>query len=289
MNRAEVQKAIEQIIRLFESGQLPEAVARSYLTRLPGDEKPSDKWSLGNRLIMLLHGTTDARGAKQWNRAGRKVKKGAKPFYILAPVFRIETIQRAVTETDPETGEETVKWIEEKRQVLIGFKGVPVFRREDTEPLPGHKEEEISYAPPQLPPLYDVAEKLGVKVTWSPGSGFADGSYNPSSKEIRLHTHDVGVFFHELAHAAHHKIAGNLKRGQDPFQEIVAETVAVVLCKLYGYEGWEAHSYEYIRAYAGEKNPARAIMSFLSTVEQVLDFILGLAEEKKDGEAKEAA
>jgi len=32
------------------------------------------------------HDTEDARGFRQWQKVGRRVKKGAKAFYILAPI-----------------------------------------------------------------------------------------------------------------------------------------------------------------------------------------------------------
>ena len=59
------------------------------------------------------------------------------------------------------------------------------------------------------------------------------GAYRPDSKKILLGTHDIQVFFHELAHAAHHRIAGTLKGGQVPSQEIVAELTAATLANLY--------------------------------------------------------
>jgi len=41
----------------------------------------------------------------------------------------------------------------------------------------------------------------------------------PGRKEIALATVEEGVFFHELAHAAHEKVNGLLKTGQDALQE----------------------------------------------------------------------
>ena len=59
--------------------------------------------------------------------------------------------------------------------------------------------------------------------------------YIPAKNEIVLY--DEITFFHELAHAAHHRIRP-LKSGQAPFQAIVAETCAAVLCLMYGCEGY---------------------------------------------------
>ena len=283
---ARVKKAVDEIIRLFESGEMPEAVARSYIRRAAGDHRPSDKWSLGNRLIMLAHETEDARGFRQWEQAGRRVKKGAKAFYILGPVHRVQVVERKVEERDLETGEVRVVTVREERPVLVGFKAIPVFRREDTEPIPGKAKPEPDYRPAQLPPLFEVAERLGVKVEWAPMDDKPYwGAYDPVRKKIELHTHDVFTFFHELAHAAHERVAGRLKGGQDPAQEIVAETVALALCRMYGYEGWEPHAYRYIEHYAGKKDPARAVMRLVAEIERVLNAILGMARDTETQEA----
>src|SRR4051794_40846156 len=45
-------------------------------------------WSLCNQLLVLLAGTADARGYRQWQEGGRHVKKGAKSIRILASCTR---------------------------------------------------------------------------------------------------------------------------------------------------------------------------------------------------------
>lgn len=59
---------------------------------------------------------------------------------------------------------------------------------------------------------------------------------------------------------------------------VVAETVAAVLCHLYGYEGYIYHGHEYIKHYARDSNPAKAVLRVLSDVEKVLTAILGAAQ-----------
>lgn len=250
--RERAEQAVSGIVKMFESGELPEAIARTVIHRQHSDA-PSAKWSLGNQIIMFFQGTADARGFRQWEKAGRTVKKGARAFYILAPLTKkIE---------DKESGEEKV--------IITGFKSVPVFALENTE---GDEVVVPDYQPPTLPPLMDTAKRFGLDINWAPFTGFAYGAYGPGSKQVTLMTHDEVVWFHELAHAAHDRVEG-VKGGQDRKQEIVAETVAAVLAVLYGFEGHLPHSYEYIADYAGE-NPARAIMGVLSTVQKVLDEIL---------------
>ena len=64
---------------------------------------------------------------------------------------------------------------------------------------------------------------------------------------------------------------------RNPRQEIVAETVAAVLCRLYGYDGYLAEARDYVAFYAGEQKAERAIMRLLADVERVLDVILAPA------------
>ena len=70
---------------------------------------------LGNRLLAFFHGTDDARGYRQWQQAGGRLRKSARAFGILAPI----TVKK--TETD-DSGTE-VEW-----RVVVGFKAIPVFR-----------------------------------------------------------------------------------------------------------------------------------------------------------------
>lgn len=253
-----VKEATQKLIELFKSGNLPPAIARTTIRAKAGYEVPSDSWSLGNRLLMLLAGTEDARGFKQWQKVGRKVKKGAKAFYILAP--------RTIKKVDESTGEENY--------ILAGFLTVPVFRYEDTE---GEEVIYPDYSPHSLPPLFDVAEYYGIKVRYGAFSGRFYGAYTPSKGDILLCSHDEAVFFHELAHAVHNTIKP-LKPGQDPHQEIVAETVAATLCIMYGFDGGVYNAKKYIEMYSGGKDPLRNIMQVLSDVEKVLGLILEVKE-----------
>lgn len=86
------------------------------------------------------------------------------------------------------------------------------------------------------------------------------------------------VFFHELAHASHEKIKGNLKSGQDPFQEIVAELAATALCRLVGKDPSDilGNSYRYIESYAQKaKVPAiSACLTVMTETEKVIKLIL---------------
>jgi len=257
------QEALHQILQQFEAGTVPEALAHCVI--LPQDV-PASQWSLGNRMLMFLAGTGDARGFRQWQQAGRKVKPGTKAFYILAPRY----LKVAPEDPDEEEEEEP-----EEKHRLIGFRAVPVFRIEDTEgdALP-------TYDPPQPPPLQEVADTWGLQVRYLPFLGGPYGSYRPGKQEIVLATHEDQVFFHELAHAAHTRVSGPLQGGQRWDQEVVAELAAAVLMRLYGRRSNEGASYQYIRAYAeqAKKNVYQACLVVLREVGRVLEAILSTQE-----------
>jgi len=254
-----VEEATQRLITLFESGELPKALQLDFI-RVAQGARPSDAWSLGNRLLMLLAGTDDARGYRQWEAVGRHVKKGAKAFYILAPLTRM------VEETDPETGEKR------ERVIVRGFKTVPVFRLEDTE---GEPVTYLDLAPPRLPPLAEIAQAWGYRITYGPGDGRCYGWTSAGAREIHLMTTDRVVYWHELGHAADAR-THDLQGGQHPDQEIVAETVAATVALLYGEQPARlAWSRDYIEGYARSvhKSSTAAMMSLLARVQQALQEI----------------
>ena len=258
-----VRQALSVVVEKFKSGEIPEAVA---MATFPVADVPSGKWSFLNRTLMFLAGTGDARGFRQWQEVQRKVRKGAKAIYILVPCFR--------KEIDEETGEE--------KEILRYFKATPVFKMEDTE---GRRLDYELLEVPDLP-LLERAREWGITVKALPGSCRYYGYYSPAKKEIGLASPEENVFFHELAHAGHERLRGSIENSQDPFQEIVAELCAQVLCRLTGHETDRSlgNSYRYIEEYGGRMNlsPHAACLRVLSETEKVLNLIL------KEGSQSEA-
>lgn len=82
---------------------------------------------------------------------------------------------------------------------------------------------------------------------------------------------------------AHEKVIGKLKRGQDPFQEIVAELSAQALCRIVGKDGNKhlGKTYQYIESYSKELklSPHSAVLHVISDVEKVLHLILRKEEQ----------
>ena len=256
-----VRQAIESIVQRFKEGDIPKAIAYSMF---PIPNTPSSKWSLLNRTLMFIYGTSDARGFRQWKEAGRYVKKGSKSFTILAPRF-----VKKQTEDEKET-----------EPILAGFLAVPVFRVEDTEG------EALDYEKVELPglPLMEVAQDWGISVKATPGNYHYSGYFSQDRREIGLASKEEAVFFHELAHAAHQRILGELKKGQDWKQEVVAELAAATLCKIVGKTSKHlGNNYRYIGEYAKTANltPWQGCLKVISDTEKVLNSILDWKSPKK--------
>lgn len=264
------QETLTRLVDAFESGELAANIATIHrIKRHPGDDPPpSASWSMTNNLLMLLSGTADARGIRQWNKAGRKVTKGSSAFYILAPrtvkkdKAKAELFDAEITDAGPDT-------------ICIGFIGVPVFRFEDTD---GEEIPTFDYTPTAPPPLADVAEAMGLPVEYLPANEHSPNGVYMHTGSITLMTHEERTFFHELAHAAHDAIG--LLRGRQKWQrEIVAELAAAVIGELYGLRDRLNHSAHYIEQHAPDGHDiGRACASVLADVEKVLDYIMDKAD-----------
>lgn len=252
--------AVNKIINLFQKGNVPESIA---IVTFPPFDVPSCKWSISNRIIMVMSGTSDARGFKQWQQMNRHVKPKEKAFYILGP-------RMVKKESEDAEGNQ------EDQYVLAGFIPIPVFAVEQTEG------EELSYEKIELPefPLMDKAREWRIDVKGIAFQGRFLGYYQDGCKkeEIRLATPHEKTFFHELAHAAHKRVVGNLQPGQNPKQEIVAELAAQTLAQLVGteMESTIGNSYKYIKKYADilGKDIGLICLGVLADTEKVLQLIL---------------
>ena len=270
ISQERVTATINRIVSLFESEDVPQVIA---IATFPPYDVPSKYWSLANKIIMMLAGTSDARGFAQWKKVGRWVRSGEKAFYILAP--------RMVKKCSDNEEEEKEN---HKEYILVGFVPVPVFRMEQTEG------KELIYEKIVLPefPLMDKAREWGIDVKGVAFQGDWYGYYRVcgDQEKIRLATPHEKTFFHELAHSAHRRVRGKMQGGQNPRQEIVAELSAQVLAQLVGtkLENSLGNSYRYIQGYAEKlgQNVGRACLSVLADIEKVLALILDLDTLKKE-------
>ncbi len=247
-----IKEAMETLLKIFKEDNL-EKVARAVLR---GGDIPADKWSFLNRVLMYLNDTEDARGFRQWQQVGRYVKKGSRAFYIIGPVTRKITAEKSL-----ESGE-TVR---EEKQILAGFKGIPVFRFEDTEGEPIIREDFKVNIPYEF---NGIIQELGLKVQPVRFCGSSYGSYNLRNKEIRLASPEIEVFLHELSHAVDDRLTG-LKPGQKKDQEVTAEFSAAVVAHLMGYKIPLGNVREYIEEYS-----FRELMSCLARIEKIVSYVI---------------
>lgn len=259
----------QRIVKAFqEPNKLPAALAPIFIHR--EDDVPCRRWSWHNELLVALCGTVDARGIKQWNTAGRKVRKGSSAIWILAPCVK------KITEKDDHD-------VEKDRQVIYGFRSVPVFAVEDTEgdPLPDKDDKYDSWAA-QLP-LMDVAESWGINVgTFSHGGGDPLGYYRYAAngnQAVMLGVENVATWAHELVHAADHRLT-NLK-GEKWHKEIVAELGGAILLECLGmsYDADLGGAFTYIEQYARDAgmDTVRACIQVLDRVCNCVKLILDTA------------
>ncbi len=261
--KTRIREAMETVLKAFEQKNL-EKVA---LAVFKGNGKPSDAWSFFNRLIMFMNNTADARGFRQWKQVGRKVRKGAKAFYILAPVRKKVPVKiKRKEERVNEKGEVEVVEIEETIYVdkLVSFKSIPVFKYEDTEGEP-LKEESFNVKIPYE--FNGIINELGLKIKTT-ALGNCHGRYCIGTKLIELASPELIVFLHELAHAVDDRLHG-IKGGQIPIQEVVAEFSAAVIAYLMGYQIPLGNVREYIEHYGFTE-----LFKAFARVERVVSFVV---------------
>ena len=255
---------LSELVKQFSEKDMTEVIKYTYLKY--ANDVPSAKWSFGNKCLMFLQGTRDARGYKQWEQVERHVKKGSKAVYIMVPrIIKIEDDDNTNKKKDAKKTTTT----------MAGFMLRPVFRYEDTDGKPL----ELEGDEPEMPPLAEIASKWGISIRHAQTGRGESGHFNPKEKEIVLCVRDNATFFHELAHAAHERVlkrsGKELKNGQDVEQETVAELSAAVIGSMYGLEN-AGQSFTYIKSYMESKSHlqvAKMCMKVFGEVEQVLDEI----------------
>ena len=255
MSSEKATELLKNIVAVFSQTKFPNICAKAMIN---APEIPSSAWSLGNQILMLLSETTDARGYRQWAKVYRNVKKGSKAIYILVPM------QKKITD----------KKTDEDKMMTIGFKGMPVFRYEDTEGMQLKK-----YNPKVLPPLFHLAEKNGIDIRWKNSDNGEYASIDVNSNKMTLSTEAPDTFLHELVHWYDNKDV-KLKPGQDPEQETVAHLGACVLAKMYGYDV-ERYTWNYIARYVQSDSPQKVgqmCFRVLGRVQKSINAILEDAE-----------
>lgn len=255
--------SLDNMVERFKAGNLGEICLVARIARDPADDCPMAHWSFRNIILAYAQtGDLDVRGYKQWAAIGRQVQKGSKAAYILAPCHVYEKDGKGKG-AKPKLGPDGSKTV-----AYTYYKAIPVFGVSKTE---GDALPVFDYSPPGMPPLMEVAERLGITVEWAPLPPDRLGSAKPDGSRVRVGTHDTATWFHELAHAVEAKVKGALKGGKNKGQEVTAEFCATVLMDLYGYRDHAANAWEYIAHYA--KDPIEAIQKALGDVELILETV----------------
>lgn len=257
-----------EIVTAFKNGNLPQALAPLFIHRK--DTLPSSKWSWSNRLIVALHGCSDARAFGQWIKVKRAVKKGEKAkCYILAPC----TKKRTVTDANGNS---------EDRMFVYGFRVVPVFdvAQTDGKELPGLDVETNEFM--NSLPLREVAESWGLNITSFDGKNSRALGWYMYKSTIAIGVKNLATWCHELVHAADDKL-GNLKeRGQHWRSEIVAELGSAIILTILGAEvdADLGGCWDYVQKYAKDSglDPISACMDLLKRTCDAVTLILDTAE-----------
>ena len=262
------QAVAERIIDAFRSPEhLPGALAPVFVRR--HDDVPCRKWSWHNQLVAAMSGTTDARGIKQWKKAGRHVVKGSEAIWILAPCTR-----RVTEEKDGQ---------EHERVIVFGFRAIPVFAVEDTRGEDLDEDKTQSDWISKLP-LVDVAEAWGIQVdSYSYQDDAPLGLYRHSSaggSSILLGVENLSTWAHEMVHAADHRLT-NLA-GRKFHKEVVAELGGAILLECLGMtsDADLGGAFEYIERYSqDEKVPTvKACIQVLDRTCNAVNLILDQAQ-----------
>lgn len=160
----------------------------------------------------------------KWADVNRHVKKGAKALHVLAPITK--------KIKDEETEEE---------KTLTWFKSVPVFDLSQTDGKPLETDftsARIDYN------LHEVTSRCNVPVNFSNKQltrGYTDGEQIWISKHIS-ETHQICVFFHELAHY-HLHFDTNRNELTSATKELEAEAISFLLSSFIGIDNGESAAY----------------------------------------------
>jgi len=181
-------------------------------------------YSFYNQMILGFYGCSQVAGYKKWQELGRRVKKGSKAVWILAPYLKKEIVEN-------EEGKE------EETKRLAGFFSVPVFDIADTEG------EEIkrgmtTYSGITLNKVKEFAKGQGYVVKVEPLEIKLGGYIKERKIVLNRNLNQVentGTLIHELIHGElNHN--GKDSKVSAKVAEQQAETATYLVCQVLGIE-----------------------------------------------------
>jgi len=250
---------LEEVRQKLLSGNVGPLVDFAKL-QVKGYDKPMSKWSALNQLMCYLStGSIDCRGIDQWREVGRWIKpreEGGRATYIRV---------RIVKKLDPKQPE-TPDNIDS-----VFYKWAPVFPDTATTGQPSPEPEPIVVD--QLPDLYEVCKKVGIKVEYADLPG-AWGCVDNAATTIQLRTKHPKVFYHELAHAIRLRNDWYNKNDYDG-EEAIADTVACVFSQLFDHEDTTHDTHSYLTHYLGTIDK---MVDFLSDINKTMLTLLDVSD-----------
>lgn len=253
------QVILEEVRQRLLSGDVGPLVDFAKL-QVKGYDKPMSKWSTLNQLLAYLTtGSIDCRGINQWREIGRWIKpseEGGRATYI-----RVRCIEK-YNKNEPETPENIAS---------VYYKWVPVFPDTATvgQPLP----EPEPIIVDQLPDLYEVCKKVGIKVEYADLPG-AWGCVDQGATLIQLKTKHPKVFYHELAHAIRLKNGWYNLKDYDG-EEVIADTVGCVFSQLFDGEDTTHDTLSYLTHYLGSIDK---MVDFLGDINKTMLTLLDVSD-----------
>jgi antirestriction protein ArdC len=250
-----------KLVDLFKNGDPGKAMSNVFVKC---GTRHIDNWSFNNQLIAIMSGYTDAMGFNQWISKDRKVKKGERAMYILAPL--------TCKAKKKENG------IEKEYTFIRGFRGLPVFGYEQTEGKP------IEYQDNALIdslPLLEVAKAWGIQVGTYKGRDKApQGYFSPDNMKIMLGVENLSTWLHELIHDSEKMLGVDFsdyaKNRAD--YEIVAELGSTVLAHCLGLheKADNGGCWDYIQSWAKKhgKEPSEACFKLIDRTCKAVNNIL---------------
>ena len=256
---------MNEVVAKFQAGDLSDIADIAFIDLPEG--APAAKWTVTNRFLAWAQtGSLDCRHSRAWKKIGRWPKKGSHACYIWEP-FQIWERDQAGN------------WImevgsngkEQHKVKFTAFRLSPRFAYHDTEGAEVEHYEAVTKDPP---PLMEVAEALGVSVSYDAGMAYA-GTTTIDGDDIVLYSQSKRVFSHELAHACHTRLGYEKTSDEQTAQrETVAEFTACVLAAIYGQEDISGDSWRYIKSY--NPDPLEAVKQAMRQIQQVVGLVEGI-------------
>lgn len=249
--------------------------------------KDSEKWktfldfsrrfhnySANNKMLIWIQRPEASRvaGFRSWQDMGRYVKAGEHGIRIFVPcIYKVKP--------EPTAEGEPVEDGEAKR-VLRGFTLGYVFDVSQTEGKALPEAVERLGASAGGVELYNLALKASPVPTAEEDTAI-NGYYHVEEKRIVIKTDSPSeqkakTMIHEMAHAVYHMDAEKAKEHDREEQELIAESVAYIVCREYGLDS-SGYSFGYMASWNGEPDKMQKIAG---RVHDIAGWIMGEMEKQ---------